>query len=223
MRPSPADRRPDRRPGRAPQPVQLGLAQSAGGPAGVDAGPVEDLVGQQVPHAGDRALVHQPRLDRGRAPADPLPELLPRDLAGVRPHPREVGLEDRPPQPPTVAQRQPAAVAEVQREPIPPARVGLLVHHDRSRHAQVQAQHRPRVGLHPQVLPAAVGVDQPVAGQRRRDLAGSVRARHVGVPVVHGDDLAPPHPFDLPAGPLGLGQLGQLSRTSAPGPAAPAP
>jgi hypothetical protein len=199
---------------------ELLLAQLVGRAAGVDRRLVEDLVGQQVPHAGDRALVHQPRFDRRRPAADARAELGARHLAGVGAYVGEVGLEDGAAQPALVAQRQAPAARELQREAIPPPRVGLGVDHDRPSHAQVQPQHRPLVGLHPQELAATVGVGDAVPGERRRDLAGRVGPAHVGVGVVHRDDLAPADALDLLARALGLGQLGQLSRTAAAGPAA---
>ena len=76
---------------------------------------------------------------------------------------------------------------------------------------EVQAELRAAVGLRPQELAAAVGVDQPVPDERRGHLAGRVRAADVGVAVVDRDDLAADDPLELPAGPFGLGQLGHAS------------
>src|SRR2546430_6295393 len=85
----------DRPPRRPAQLVELVVGERAGASPGRDPGLPEDLVGQQVPHAGDRTLVEQPCLDGRVAMADPGAERLARDLAGVGADVREVGLDDR--------------------------------------------------------------------------------------------------------------------------------
>ena len=114
----------------------------------------------------------------------------------------EVRLDHGAAEPSLVAQREPAAVGELEREAVPADR--LLVDHDPPGHPEVQPEIRPAVGLGPQELAAPAGVREPAAGQRRRDLPGRVGAADVGIGVVDGDDLAPQRPLDLLAGALGL-------------------
>ena len=131
--------------------------QLVGGPPRIEPGAPQDLVRQQVPDAGDHALIEQARLHRRTAAPEAHPERVASHLRGVRPDVREVRLEHRPAEPALVAQRHPAAVRELEREAVPVARRGRLVDHDPARHAEVQPEVRPAVGLRPQELPAPVG------------------------------------------------------------------
>ena len=120
------------------------VAELARGAPRMQAGAPERLVGQQVADAGDRALVEQPRLQRHRAAADALAEDVARDLGGVRADVREVGLDHRAAEPALVAQREPAAVGELEHEAVPVVRARRLVDDDPSRHPEVQAEIRAR-------------------------------------------------------------------------------
>ena len=161
----------------APQVVELLVAQLARGRRGCRPRLPQRLVGEQVADAGDRLLVEQPRLDRHRAAADALAEGVARDLGGVRADVGEVRLDHRAAEPALVAQREPAAVGELEHEAVPVVRAGGLVDHDPAGHPEVQAELRPAVGLRPEELAAAVGRGEPVADQRGGDLA---RARAGG-------------------------------------------
>src|SRR5262249_52395731 len=121
--------------------------------------------------------------------------------------------DDRAAEPALVAQREPAAVGELEREAIP-GRVRRLVDHDPPGHPEVQPELRPAVGLRPQELAAAVGLGEPAADQRLRGLARGVRARDVGVAVVDGDDLAVERPLELLAGAFGLGEFGHTAEAT---------
>ncbi len=158
------------------------VRQLARDPARGEAGAPERLVGEQVADAGDRALIEQPGLEGDRPPADARAEHVPAHLGRVGPDVGEVGLDHGPPEPALVAQREPAAVGEVEHEPVPVVRGGLLVDRDPPRHPEVQPEVRAAVvRLRPQELPAPVRRGQPPADQRRRDLARRVRAADVGV------------------------------------------
>src|SRR5882757_6703855 len=116
-----ADGVADRPPRRPAQLVELVVGERAGAPPGRDPGLPEDLVGEQVAHAGDRALVEQPRLDGCVAPADPGAELLTGHLARVGADVREVGLDERAAEAAPVVQGEAAAIGELQREAVPAA------------------------------------------------------------------------------------------------------
>jgi hypothetical protein len=209
----------------AAQAVELGLGELAGGAAGVDPGLPQALVGQQVADAGDHGLVHQARLDRrfaaAGAPHAPLAahaphaphaphaaaELGPCHDGRIGAQVREVGFEPGPAEAPLVAQREPAAVVEAEREPIP-ALVRLLVDHDPSRHPEVQSQGRAiaAVGLEPQRLADPVGARQPMPDERGGELPGGVRPAHVAVAVLdRGDAPAERAVGDQGAGTFGFG------------------
>jgi hypothetical protein len=169
--------------------VELVGAQLAGRAARIQPRAPEDLVGQQVAHAGHDGLVHEPRLQRGSPAAHACAELVAPDLGGVGSQGGEVGLQACPAQPALVAQRQRPAVLEVHDEAVPAARRRLLVDRDAPGHSEVQAEHRPVArGLDPHRLAPAVRGGQLAADERVGDLAGRVRAAHVGVAVVDPDD-----------------------------------
>ena len=144
-----------------------------------------------------------------RAAPDARAERGPPDLRGVRADVGEVRLEHHPAEPALVPQREPPAAGEAEREAVPVARRRRAVDVDPARHAQVQAEDRPAVlRLHPEELAAPVRPREPVPDERRGDLARRVRAAHVGVAVVHADDLASQDAIDLQARALGFRQLG---------------
>ena len=186
----------------------------------------EDLVGQQVPHAGDPGLVEQPGLDRHRPPGDQVAELRRGDLGGVRAERVDAGVEPDAPEPALVEQDEAAAVGEAQREPVPlglgrlrVAAEGLAApgdltvlgrDDDPAAHAQVDAEVRPvfrRLAPHRLAPPASRGEHPP--GQRGAQLAGGVRPAHERVAVVHVRD-APVQRLagDQAAGGLDLGKFG---------------
>ena len=145
--------------------------------------------------------------ERHGAAADPGAERLAAHHRGVRADVSEVGIDQRAAEPPLVAQGEPAAVGELEREAVPVARRGRLVDDDPPRHPEVEAQHRPVGGLGPEELPAPVRRGERVAHQRSGDLARRVRAADVGVAVVDGDDLAAQCAVHRLPRALGLGQL----------------
>ena len=158
-----------------------------------------------APWSSSRALIGAVPRPTRRA------ERVAADLGRVRADVREVRLEQRAAEPALVAQREPAAVGELEREAVPVARRGRLVDVDPPGHPEVQPEHR-AARLHPEELAAPVAALERRGRQRARDLARRVRAADVGVAVVDGDDLAAEGALDLPARALGLGQLGHEAR-----------
>ena len=73
------------------------------------------------------------RLERRRAAPDPRAERRARDLGGVGADVREVRRDERAAEPALVAQREPPAVGELEREAVPVARRRRLVDHDPAR------------------------------------------------------------------------------------------
>ena len=141
--PAAADRRARGGAHLAPQAVELLGAQPAGRAARIQAGAPEDLVGQQVAHARDDALVHR-RAFRGAVPRPTrAAEVVAGDLGGVGADGGEVGLQPGAAQTALVAQGDLAAVLEVHDEAVPSARCRLLVERDAPGHAEVQPEHRP--------------------------------------------------------------------------------
>ena len=100
--------------------------------------------------------------------------------AASGPDVREVRVEHGAAEPALVAQDEPAAVLELEREAIPAGGV-LGVDEDPAGHPEVQPERRAVLGLEPHELAAAVGGGERVAGQRAGDLAGRVRPAHVRV------------------------------------------
>src|SRR5215207_94108 len=86
----------DGRPDGPPQPGQLVGIEIDAAPAGVDPGPPQGLVGQQVAHPGQRLLVEQAGLDRGPAAPDQVPEPRQRHPHGVRAEPPAGRVEGHP-------------------------------------------------------------------------------------------------------------------------------
>src|SRR5215211_1511842 len=195
--------------GRASQLVQLIVGELACRRPRRDSGPPQDLVRHQVADPGDHVLVHDPGLDRRLTPPDPLPELVAADLGGVRSETGEVRVEDRPSQPSHVPKGQAAAVLELEREAVPATGVWILVHADPAGHAQVQTEHRSRIGLDPHRLPVPVGGRQTRARQGLRDLAWAMGPGNPGVRVLDGRDApAQSALLDDPPGNLHVGELG---------------
>ena len=146
------DRGAVRRPDGDPQAVELVLGQVVGRPVRVDPRAPERLVGQQVAHAGEDRLVHDPRLDRHAAAGDAGAEVLARDLGRVGAEALDRRLEPHASQAAAVAQRHRAAVLERDREAVPavavdpgPRVAGLVaVDDDPPGHAEVDAERRAR-------------------------------------------------------------------------------
>ena len=80
---------------------------------------------RRLPIPASVVLIHQPRLQRGRAASDPGAELGGRGLEGIGAEVAEVGVEDDPAEPALVEQDEPAAVVEVEAEARPPGRRAL--------------------------------------------------------------------------------------------------
>ena len=138
-----ADRVPGRRPqlrgagGRAPR-------RRASRPAGAGDSPACQSVSSasRLPtpaitlRSSSRAFI-------GAVPRPTRERNCPRDLGGVGADVREVRLDHRAPEPPLVAQREPAAVGELERESVPAVRRRLLVDDHPPGHAEVQPEVRP--------------------------------------------------------------------------------
>ncbi len=231
-------RGPERVP-HGPQQVALLIGgQAPGGPGRVDAGPPQDLVGQQVADPGDPVLVQQMGLDRGRSGGHGRPELGRGDPLRVRAQRLDRRVEPHPAQPPGVDQHQPAPIRERQREAGPavvagpaaalpvvaavdlgPAGVG---DDDLARHPEVDPQ-RDRIRHPADLAPHALALphrgDQLTAEQRPLDLTGPVGAADEGVGVVDVHDAAPqPGPFDDRPGRLDLRKLRHRPRPPGSGP-----
>ena len=199
----------------------------------------EDLVGQQVPHAGDPGLVEQPGLDRDRPLGDQAAELRRGDLGGVRAERVDVGVQPDAPEPALVEQHEAAAVGEPEREPVPfglarlrvaapgPAALGGLAVRDvttirppmpRWMPRSGPASNRPSGGLAPHRLAPPVRRGEHPPGQRGAQLAGGVRPAHERVAVVHVHDAAVQRLVgDQAAGGLDLGKFGHLFVFTVPG------
>ena len=168
--------------------VEFALGELAGGAAWVDPRLPESLVGEQVSDAGDYALVHDARFDRGGAPSDPRAELGAGRHGGVGAEPGEIGCEDCPSESPFVAERHSRAVFEREGEAVP-AGVWILVDRDAPGHAEVKSEIGPvAVDLTPQRFSHPVCANEASSDQRRGDLACPVGAAHVGIAVVDGGD-----------------------------------
>src|SRR5690348_5951433 len=186
---------------RAVEAVRVRRPQCAGPGGRMHPGLPEDLVGQQVSHAGDPGLIEQPGLDRDRAPGDQATEIRRGDLGGVRPELVDAGVEPDPSEPALVEQDQAAAVGEAEREPVPlglarlrlmpsrPAAFGRVAvpggDYDPAAHTEVNAEVGPVPGgLAPHRLAPAAGRGERSAGQRGAQLTGGVRAADERVAVV---------------------------------------
>ncbi len=90
----------------------LGVVEGVGGTHGVDAGPPQHLVAEQVAEPGDARLVHEHGLDRRSAPGDDRPQLGQRQVERVGTEAVFVGIELHRAQPARVAQVEAAAVGE---------------------------------------------------------------------------------------------------------------
>jgi hypothetical protein len=237
-------RGPERVPHGPQQVALLVRGQAPGGPGRMDAGPPQDLVGQQVADPGDPVLVQQMGLDRGRSNGHGRPELGRGDPLRVRAERFDRRVEPHAAQPPGVDQHQPSPVLERQREagpavvagpaaPLPvvaavdlgPARAG---DDDLARHPEVDPQ-RDRAGravpagghtgLAPHALAPPHRADQLTAEQRPLDLTGLVGTADKGVGVVDVHDAAPqPGPLDDRPGRLDLRKLRHCPRPPGSGP-----
>ncbi len=101
------------------QPAHLGPGQRSGRTGGVETGSPERLIDQQVPDAGDPALVEQPGLERRLGPGQPVAQRGRGDAHRVEPQPSLVGVELDPAQAPGILHPQRAAVGEAEPEAIP--------------------------------------------------------------------------------------------------------
>ena len=238
VHPAVLQRDPDRVP-QGPQQVALLIGgQAPGGPGRMDAGPPQDLVGQQVADPGDPVLVQQMGLDRGGSGGHGRPELGRGDPLRVRAERFDRRIEPHPAQPPGIDQHQPAPVRERQREPGPPvvarfpaalpvvaavdlgpARIG---DDDLARHPQVDPERdRVRYPAHraPHALALAQRGHQFPAQQRPFHLAGPVGTAHEGVSIIDVHDAAPqPGPLDDRPGRFDLRKLRHRPRPPGSGP-----
>src|SRR6185295_11432341 len=98
-----ADRRAHRGAQLPPQAIEVLVRQLGGGTLRRDPRLPEDLVGEQVADARDRALIEQARLEGRAAGADAAPELVAPDRGGVRADVAEVRVEHRPAEPAPVS------------------------------------------------------------------------------------------------------------------------
>ena len=195
-----ADRRAGGGAQRAAEGVELLRGEVAGRAAGREPRPPQRLVGEQVPDAGEHALVEQPRLQRRRAAADARAERGPPDLGGVRADVGEVRLEHRPAEPALVAQREPPAVRRT-RARSGPSRAAPACRRRRSGPpcpgaGRAPARRRPspptgtcragapaRAGARPaprRSRPARAGGTRRCRGRPRRRSRGPGRARSAG-------------------------------------------
>ena len=110
----PPGRRPQTRAGRSSSPRSSSPAARAGPPARHSASSA-----RRLPTPASDGLVHDARLDRHHAAADARAEPGPAELGGVGADAGEVRLQADPAQSPLVAEHEPAAVGEVQREAVP--------------------------------------------------------------------------------------------------------
>ena len=155
---------------------------------GKDAGLPQDLIGEQVAHAGNRPLVEQPRLDRRVADADQTPKVIAVDERCVGPDVAEVGVQHRATETTLVAEGKPGPVLEFDGKAVPAGRTILLLENDSSSHPEVQPERGTFHGLQPEELAPAMGAGQLMADQRFGYLAGRVGPAHVGVAVIDARD-----------------------------------
>ena len=204
-----ADRRARRRPQLAPQPVELLLRQLARPAAAARAAratgsrrPAGCRRRRSTRWSSSRALSGacrgRPARGTRRAPTS----------AASGPTCEKSGVDERAAEPALVAQREPAAVGELEREAVP-VRAAPAARRPRSGPPSRGAGRAPARSSRPRGTCRAGGC----AGSRcpasaAGDLARRVRAADVGVAVVDGDDLAAERAVDLLPGALGLGELG---------------
>ena len=124
--------------------------------ARVEVGAPQDLVDEEVAEPGDVALLQERGLDRGVAPAEPLPQRRRGDVERVDAQPGLVRVEQHGAEPSRVAHHERAAVAEADAEPVPVAVVAVArvaqrvarrvaVQQHAAGHAEVQPECRARV------------------------------------------------------------------------------
>ncbi len=159
-------------------------------------------------------LIEQPSLDRCPPGADPPAKLLPADAGSVWADVTEVGVQQRPAETPPVAQRESAAVLELNYEAVPARYRGRPFEDNVARHPEVQPQSRAVLGLEPEKLPPPVGADQLMADQSVGNLSGSVGPADIGVAVINGGDPPAEHLLERLSGALGLGQFGHEGQVS---------
>ena len=136
----------------APEPIELGRRQTRHGAKRGYASAPQSLVCQQVADSGDRSLMQQPGFDRHAPATDPAAKLVAADEGGVGTDVSIVGVQHRPPQPPAIAEHEPASVGELNGKAIRAQALGRI-EHDRARHSEVQPQCRAIRGLEPQEFP----------------------------------------------------------------------
>src|SRR6267378_5412203 len=215
------------------QPPDLRRREHVGAAARIDAGLVEHLVGDPVPHARRERLVEQHRLDRRRALAEErrqaaegrqLVERVEAEQADRRLGARVVA-QPHAPEPARVAKRDFGAVVEhqVQFEEsgrpdvrMRPAALGhepaaaLATDFDLAGHPEVEARPGTAVELEPQVLAVPVRRQHAASNQRPPHARRAHALEHDRVARDVGRDDSAPHrgAREQAAGGLDLGKLG---------------
>ena len=200
----------------------LGAGESVTGPLAVDAGPPECLVGIDVAHARDQALVEQLALDPGRAAPHPGDELIVVELgvervaSDVRDLRRQLGAtggDRQAAEHPLVGEPQ-LDVGCVQDEPDPQVPLGGGVgrlDEELTAHAEVSEQCVAVVERQPEVLAPPAGALDPATGQRGGEALRPARVAAHGPRVQYldaGDGAAHCVPLEAHAHHFDLGQLG---------------
>ena len=177
VRATAACQHPQRGRDRAGERLHLVVAQRVRGPGGIDAGPEERLVGEQVAEPGDPGLVHQHRLDGSAARGHLLAEDWETECECVHAESVLVRVELRGSEPARVAQVQRPAVGEPHAEAQPRRVVavrrveqwvacGLAVDDDPPAHPEVERERRTAgVRVEQEELAAPARVGEPVTGQ----------------------------------------------------------
>jgi hypothetical protein len=198
---------------RAEQPIDLGPGELADRASGVDLCSPQHLIGQEVANTGNGVLIEQSRLHRGCAAAGhDRSELSRADAGRIRAESLDRRIEPNPAESPRIDEHQRTTVGEGQRKPAEPEVAGRppalpvvtavdlaaidIGDDNLAGHAEVDSQRRAGYarttdarGLAPHALAAAVGNSQSPPNQRRSNLTRPMWTAHVGVRVVHVDDL----------------------------------
>src|SRR5450759_1046182 len=214
----------------------FGSVEGRGGSGGVDPGPPEDLVDEEVAEPGDSSLVHQGGLDRGSTVPDRGSQLGRVDGEGVDAEAVLVGIELDRAEPARVAEDESASVAELDGEAVP-GRVlpvagveeglagGRPVDEHPAGHPEVQAQRGALriaggtsvgsgVGVEQQELAAPTGRGEATPGEDTPDdVTGQATLEVPGVRSVDGGDGAIKGPgLDEVPGFLDFEDLGHAGR-----------
>ena len=213
MDPAPPERGVNGAPKRAEQPIDLDPGELADRASGVDLCRPQQLIGQEVANTGYGVLIEQSRLHRRCAAASHYRAELSRGDAGrIRAECLDRRIEPNPGESPRIDEHQRTTVGEGQRKPAEPVVAGRppalpvvtavdlaaidIGNDNLAGHAEVDSQRRAGYarttdarGLAPHALTPAVGSSQSPPNQRGSNLTRPMWTAHVGVRVVHVDDL----------------------------------